>query len=98
METELEKRRRQECYLREYMCEEKECRFHIDWMETGNCVLRVHREHTLEEIGIAEGVTRERIRQGADIAMKKFWYRFPTKLRKQFIRHTPGEMIVRHRQ
>ena len=69
----FEKVKQQKCYLRDKLCPDPTCYYFIDWMETGNCVLRVNREHTLEEIGIAFGSTRERARQVVDLALKKCW-------------------------
>lgn len=51
-------------------CHNYECENWIDWLETGNCFRRVMRPHTLAEIGIAMGITRERVRQIEEKAMK----------------------------
>lgn len=51
-------------------CHNYECENWIDWLETGNCFRRVIRPHTLAEIGIAMGITRERVRQIEEKAMK----------------------------
>lgn len=71
--TRMEEVKQQKCYCKDDICTNQECDYHIDWMETGNCVLRVDREHTLDEIGIAFGFTRERARQVIDLALKKCW-------------------------
>lgn len=45
-------------------------------METGNCLKRVDRPHTLEEIGVAlGGITKERVRQIEEVAYKKIKWR-----------------------
>ena len=73
MEKSKKVKQQSECFLKDEFCEIKECRYSVDWVEVGNCVLRVDREHTLEEIGIAFGITRERARQVVDLALKKCW-------------------------
>jgi hypothetical protein len=51
-------------------CDNCECESWIDWLETGNCFKRVMRPHTLAEVGIALGITRERVRQIEERAMR----------------------------
>lgn len=94
MEKEVKEGKQQECYQKDEFCENRECGEYIDWMETGNCAKRFEREHTLEEVGIAFGITRERARQLTDVALKKAWYRSPEKDKKKFKSHLPFDFIV----
>lgn len=58
------------CIYENKCCNNDECEDWIDWLETGNCARRVMRPHTLAEIGIAMGISRERVRQIEERAMK----------------------------
>jgi hypothetical protein len=44
-------------------CNVKECFYYTPLFEYGNCLLRVDRPHTLQEIGNVIGVSKERVRQ-----------------------------------
>lgn len=90
------KKERRECFLKDKLCVVKECRYNMDWIETGNCVLRVDREHTLEEIGVAFGLTRERARQIVDITLKKCWVEMTRRewVRPKYRKSPPGTFIA----
>ena len=95
MEKESGKAKRQECYQKDEFCENRECEEYINWMETGNCAKRFDREHTLEEVGMAFGITRERARQLIDTALKRAWYRSPSSDKeKKFRSHLPFDFKV----
>lgn len=52
------------CVERDEVCEDCECRYWHDWIDTGNCVLRVKKGYELKEIGISMGgISVERVRQ-----------------------------------
>ncbi len=60
------------CHTKDELCEMEKCRNWIECIELGNCVLRVDREYTLEEIGMmVGGITRERVRQIEEKALRK---------------------------
>lgn len=50
-----------------------------------------HRQYTLEEIGGVMGVTRERVRQVEEVALRKMWRAFDSMSRRENI--TPDEWI-----
>jgi hypothetical protein len=47
------------------------CHYYADMANLGNCMLRVDREYTLEEIGKMMNLTRERVRQIEEKAVEK---------------------------
>lgn len=59
------------CWERDELCGKTECRHWLEDIELGNCVLRVSREYTLEEIGQRLGITRERVRQIEERALRR---------------------------
>lgn len=48
------------CYQDWKWCNVRKCHYHVPLSEFGNCLLRVDRVHTLEEIGVVLGVTKQR--------------------------------------
>lgn len=60
------------CWKEDKLCNKEECPYNIPWIETGNCVLRVKREHTLDEIGIAMHFRKQRAKVLLDRALMKF--------------------------
>lgn len=49
------------CFQDWKYCNVKQCYYHISLSEFGNCLLRVDRGHTLEEIGVVLGVRKQRV-------------------------------------
>ena len=64
------------CSREDNLCRVPDCRYYIDWFETGNCTLRFDREHTLQEIGIAFGFSRQRAEQVVNSAIRRYRNRF----------------------
>jgi len=60
------------CSREDNLCRDVRCRHFIDWFETGNCTLRFDREHTLKEIGIAFGFSRQRAEQVVNQAKRRY--------------------------
>lgn len=52
------------------MCKEIKCRYNIDWLDVGNCTLRVDREYSRTEIAQVLGISNERVRQIEEQAMR----------------------------
>jgi hypothetical protein len=75
------------CSQQDALCRNPDCRHYIDWFETGNCTLRFNREHTLAEIGIAFGFTRQRAEQVINGAIRRY--------RRKYIK-LYGHSIRRH--
>lgn len=48
------------CYEGDHLCDHTKCDYWVSWLGSGNCSLRVKREHTLAEIGIALGFSKQR--------------------------------------
>lgn len=51
------------CYQDSEWCDVKNCYYHISSFEFGNCLLRVDRGHTFQEIGSVLGVSKQRVEQ-----------------------------------
>jgi len=68
------------------LCDVEGCRYYVDMFDLGNCSLRVNKDHshTLEEVGQAMGISRERVRQLQERALGKLRKRFP-KMRQQLL-------------
>ena len=49
-------------YLNDKVCQDKECRYHVNYPDIDNCVLNAHKKLTLEEIGGLLGFSREMVR------------------------------------
>jgi hypothetical protein len=49
-------------YLNDKLCQDTECRYHINYAKLENCVLNAHKRMTLEEIGEIMGFSREAAR------------------------------------
>jgi hypothetical protein len=60
------------CWQEGDFCDGKDCPHWIDWLGTGNCVLRIQREHTLTEIGVAFGFSKQRAEKVLEKALNKF--------------------------
>ena len=63
-----------ECYLKRRACEERECRFHIDYPEDFNCTsiaIQKHGPMTLEEVGKRHHISTVRAKQLIDGALVK---------------------------
>lgn len=54
-----------------HVCKCCTCRYWHQWRPTRNCVLRVEREHSLEEVAQSMSMTRQRINQIEKEAMLK---------------------------
>jgi len=63
-----------ECYLKSTLCENRECRLHIEYPEDYNCTsiaIQKHGPMTLEEIGKRHQVSTVRAKQLVDAALLK---------------------------
>jgi len=60
------------CSREDMLCENRGCRYYIDWFELGNCTLRTDREHTFTEIGMAFGLSRQRAEQICQQAIRRY--------------------------
>ena len=61
------------------LCTEKKCRYYLKWEYINNCVLCVSHSYRMEDIGIIQGVSRQRIDQIEKRAMgklRKRWGRY----------------------
>ena len=56
-------KRKLKCFIKPEKCNKLSCRYWVKSNELKNCVLNCDRAMTLQEIGDAIGLTRERIRQ-----------------------------------
>jgi hypothetical protein len=61
-----------ETWMMDKLCGHEGCRYWIHWIRTGNCVLKMQQEHTLDEIGVAFGFTRQRAEQILEKALRHY--------------------------
>ena len=59
------------CSMVEFLCDNDACRFHTHWMPIGNCIGRLKAGMTEDEIGMSMDVTKQRVHQIYDRAMRK---------------------------
>ena len=63
-----------ECYLKKILCENRDCRLHIEYPEDHNCTsiaIQKHGAMTLEEIGKRHQISTVRAKQLVDAALLK---------------------------
>lgn len=65
-----------ECHTGDFLCTNDSCRYHVSWLDIGNCALRVRYPSTVDVIGIALGVSKQRADVLVDRAVGKFMMNF----------------------
>ena len=78
----------QECYKQRSPCDQRECRMHIEFPSDLNCTVIAVKKHgpmTLEEIGETFDLTRERVRQIKEKAIRRLKHTSRSKILKTYL-------------